>query len=613
MANIFADSAIGGGANNGATTDDAYQTAAALTLTYAGSNRVWIRRRSSFALGANMVLGASSAVPNAYTEFIAWPRPDRAFTGTWVQGERVVSGVAVLTPSLLAHAGRYAKNDTDGKFYLITAIAVKITFGSITQAFAKYETITDGTSGAIGKIMRWDGSGNVAWVVVQSGTFGTNAITGDGKVQEGVAKTAGAGTASAVATDGYVLLNDYIGTGEISGASTIQKDYYYDYAQANLVGVVDSGWTVKLGSGGWDDDPDTIPKVDGSTNAYYTQLNGDYQTVRNAHFDGGGGTGYGGLHMRDFGQIAHGCIITSQNNIVGISNITTCNGALEACIVVGMGPTNTSNHGIGFEGKMKLRDCAVYGCGGYGANMTIGDCEVHNCNFGVELDDTNYDWQSQNSRNNFRDCQFGGKNGVFRTSVADSPNPFASVGNHQRVLGEIVRKIHNGILTRVATGADPGTPPSSAAKIFKLMMNGNAGTIATVPEWDILCGEAFAQNLYLTAGSKTIRYYIQNNGFGNVNTSDAPNAAQFWFEVEGLFTRISDSLYLPSQNATYPWMPPRSTSSANPIPDRGNADDWDDYIEATVTIPVAGVYRVKFYARIFDADGVLYIDDVEVT
>ncbi len=607
MAHIWYDQNAAGAAS-GASTDDAYSADSSLAQTFAGSNHVWIRRATAYTLAATRAMASSSASQIARTQVMAWPRPSRAGTGNWVQGSRVIAEVGTIVPVFASHVARYIKNDADGKWYLITAIACKVVFSAVVTAPAKYEKLTC-SGGAVMKVMHYDAGTTTAWCVVASGTpAGTETVTGDGKVQEGAAKTAAAATIGSVDIDnGFVILSDYAGTAETGGATTIKADPLYDYAQT-LVGVVDATWTTKLTE--WNADADTMPIIDGSTNAYRLDVNGYYMRLQGVMGTGGGGSGYGSINIAGFGAIADGCIVICENNARAFNWSSGTNPSVINSVVVGTGnAAHTTNDGLRGDNMGLIRNCAFYGMGNYGINCFAGQ-RVEDCNFGVELDNGNYDVQTQSGITTGFDVQCGGKAGTIRSSTYDSTRASAGFHNWQRVLGANIKKVNNGYVQYATTGTDPGTPPSGGTLCTKVTLNESANY---VPADDINACLLMEWAVKLSAGANTIKLFLQNNGFGNINTSDVSGSQHFWFEVIGATQRVSDSVYKQVHDDIDPSVWPHSTSSANPIPDRGDADDWDDYLTCSVTMPADGVVLVRLFSRIYDADGIIYFDVPEVT
>lgn len=157
----------------------------------------------------------------------------------------------------------------------------------------------------------------------------------------------------------------------------------------------------------------------------------------------------------------------------------------------------------------------------------------------------------------------------------------------------------------MASGSDPGTPPSGSSIVLAFTRNEAANL---VPQWDLMASDLMEWQEFLSAGSRTIRMYIQNNSFGNINTVDTKENQDFWFEIITVGQYVSSAVYRLTYDNDDQASFKRSSSSANPIPDRGDADDWNDYLEVTLTMPVDAPAIIRLHSKIYDANGILYVD-----
>jgi hypothetical protein len=127
MADYFIDTTLASGSNNGTSTDNAWQnieTALEYNHFHAG-DYIWVRRVSSFAgATSNITINSGSDGTRLnWINFSCWPRIELTFTATFTNGSTTVSAVSGITADFEQHAGRRIKNNTNGKWYIITNIS----------------------------------------------------------------------------------------------------------------------------------------------------------------------------------------------------------------------------------------------------------------------------------------------------------------------------------------------------------------------------------------------------------------------------------------------------------------------------------------------------------
>ena len=123
MADKFLDEAAGG-ANNGGSGDDAWQTWAAAMAGASADDNVWVRRTTSTAQ-ADHLTPANSGTPSTPIRYIGWPRtaiPNTTITqAEFTNGSATVDNIVGITCARTQHQGRYI-TAPDGFQYLITQV-----------------------------------------------------------------------------------------------------------------------------------------------------------------------------------------------------------------------------------------------------------------------------------------------------------------------------------------------------------------------------------------------------------------------------------------------------------------------------------------------------------
>lgn len=127
-ANYFVDMNVGGGANDGTSTDDAWQsTKTALEYTtFSDGDIVWIKRDSVWDEGVEAT-NADITVQDDSVSFIGWPRASKSINCDWTNGSTTVDNVDSNDMDREQHQGRFITGP-DGFNYLITDITDANTF-----------------------------------------------------------------------------------------------------------------------------------------------------------------------------------------------------------------------------------------------------------------------------------------------------------------------------------------------------------------------------------------------------------------------------------------------------------------------------------------------------
>lgn len=132
-ANWFVDMNVGGGANNGTSTDDAWQsTKTAIEYgSFTSGDKVWVKRDSVWDEGVEgtdaNISPTDSGDPNALIYVIGWPRASKSINCDWVNGSTTVDNVDSNDMDREQHVGR-GITGPDGFRYIITYITDSNTF-----------------------------------------------------------------------------------------------------------------------------------------------------------------------------------------------------------------------------------------------------------------------------------------------------------------------------------------------------------------------------------------------------------------------------------------------------------------------------------------------------
>jgi hypothetical protein len=384
---------------------------------------------------------------------------------------------------------------------------------------------------------------------------------------------------------GFIIDREYSGTTS-TGTVIISQDEDYDLAQT----IDDSSWTIKKSN--WNTDTTTLPVIDFNDGAYQLVLNSDHwHSFRNIEFKDSSDTA-GIIRTTSCSTEFIGCLIkqSAQNTLIlALDTITT---VLKRCIVEGSG-SGSSQRGIDLNGTAKMKDSAVYNCGGVGIDLT-GRLFFENLNIGVEqanggndislyLDPTAYG----------RDLKLGGTNGYITTISADS-SALLYVENFQKILGNHRTYCASNYFEKLAL-PDGIANKKISDNVIKSNLLGSSP--AVVEEFKI---EILVHEIEADTSTKSYRYWIFNNAMGTLNSTTAK---------DNIFLKVE---YIAAYTNTTEYCITNSYSSQTSIANAANSDDWD-YLEVTgITPAVASKVRLTICASAYSKTGTIYIDPCPV-
>lgn len=581
------------GAGNGTSMADAYtnwETGLETSKSSTDTTFYLGRRTGDQTFSTSIIPVISSTWQSKPVIISGWPRNEKTGTGNFVQGSNVVSGVS-FTTDMRREGARLISCDADGYQYLITAVAVKIVLSATTTEFDRLHTVTGGTSGAVGKIMRWTTAGSdTMWVVVKPGTGpfqSSENITSDGS---------GDGTIGTVTEgDGYVLLNDYSGTTSVNGAFTIEKDPYYDRCQE----IVDAEKT------NWNADSDSLPLLTftGTTQFRASPYSTTLQCIS---FVGGGGSNSGNILMSSLCGLCQNVIdyTNSASGAYGIHFNALGVGTVKNTVVIGQGATSASCFKIE-NPLVNMINCSGYNSGQYGA-ILLSNVTMRNVALGYELNNTQDDISVQSGNCYGYNLRCGGGSSKVRTASYDSYNQHLYAENWDMVLGRHVHKLSNGwaYYINVDGGTDPVQRSGGGSTVIRLKQNESANYRGKNDE---VSQVIFERDIWVEAGTDTIIMYIQDSACGDINISDDVGNRTIWLEADYPAQYVNDSVYSIGQ-IDIQGFSHHSTSSTNPISNRASSSDWDSYVKLVCTVARAGNIKLRCKTAFYHATGTLFID-----
>lgn len=107
------------GSNDGSSPANAWTSAIAWISGISDGDKCWVRRTLDYDVGSGISLGGSGSLNNPRS-VIGWPRASFTGTGDFTKGSTSVTNVTSPTVSLRRYVGRWIKNTSNGKWYLIT-------------------------------------------------------------------------------------------------------------------------------------------------------------------------------------------------------------------------------------------------------------------------------------------------------------------------------------------------------------------------------------------------------------------------------------------------------------------------------------------------------------
>jgi len=579
--NWYVDTNVGGGGNDGTSTDDAWQDIKDAheynAFTAANTNKIWIKRDSSHTMAAD-IAPADDGFADKPILFIGWPRPAIPNTtiteGEFTNGSNVVDNVVGITIKRTSHEGRFI-TAPDGEQYLITAILYESGIDGMAggEEFTIGSKLTNTTQTKYGKIWGFtddtDTTGTIQYVRCPSSVFVendniTDADGGDAEID--------AGAESAV---GFLIDREYAGStvSGVSGKFQIEADEDYAEAQA----IDDSGFTIKLST--WSDDAVDLPYLDGDSAAFQILMSQDnYYGWKNLEF----------LNFAD----AAGCVNPNISKAVlfqgclirGTSNVTLTYtlrllGVFNRCIIVGSGAGASQYGAFNIDSVVIMKNCAVYNCGGNGIWTQSGVMFLDNVNVGIEIENLSDDFFIRYCDNfKFKDVMIGGSNGYFDFNTAALSRYEVNIENYQKVLGDHKTFFEGGEYISTAVS---GETPNKKLSDTILKITPNRDYYAHSEElwkYKIPLGEINAD-----AGSQTFKFWLYNDTGVTLNDGDA--TADICLQAD----------YVKSYEDASEYTMATATSAEHTIADAADADDWDSL---SITINPAVKSKVRLYLRI---------------
>lgn len=604
-ANVFIDGGLGTGSNDGTTTDNAYQSlATALATNKTAPNYYWIRRRNSISTASNITTAVTGGYESANTFYAIWPRDSLIGTGNFIQGQRVISNSSV-SANIPFHVTRHIYNTADSNRYMITAIAQKIIISTMTGTPARYDNVRGITSTATGKIMRYADGGTIdtVWIVARTGTF--QELERFTKATTAYAQDSASWKSTIDSVDidnGFVIDNLYSGSTSSGATWNIERDPLWDIART----IDDGAWTIKKTD--WDADPDSLITIT-FTSTGRLNFTGDWSTLQGFIITGGGGGSYGNILINGMGNALTHCINYQSTAGDGVQLSLAGNGGIYNCVFIGTGGSSSYDPIKSNNPLCKLTNVAVYGAPRYGINFAYGGF-VENVNSGIEIDNASNDLQLQVGIVKGTDLACGGRNGSLRSSTYDAYSERYDIENYNKIYGLNYSKIGNGALEQkpVSVSSDPVKRSGGSDYVVKFTQSEDARYAC---RRDVNAKVLYERNVYFStaSGSDTIRCYIQNNGYGNINAIDSVDTGIVWIEAYYPKQYINDTIYKIGKGNNCQVNNIRGTSSSNPIGNRSSSSDWSKYLQVILNVKKVGNIKIKVMsARAYSASGIIYID-----
>ncbi len=593
MANWYLDTGAGGD-TSGDTMINAFQDfKVALEFTgYSPGDILWVRRRSIYCgdTQAQNILPSADGTLKEPIRVIGWPRFGDTGVGSFFQGNNVVTNVDDITPVFDHHAGRYIKNVTNDRNYLITAIATRIGYdGGDSRIFADGDMIKNGDSDAYAKIHYVDGdsSSGDLWVVMQTGAF----ADGDSIHYHGTGDSSIWLVNGTPGDSGFIIDRKYAGDSEVDGAFEILEDE--DYTLGRTVYAGDS----ELGDS-WNLDGDSLARMDfGDTDYFLDFQNSSHWRLFNLNINDGN-NGQGTVRLNNPITFAmQGCILTKNNNGHILYVTSNSKVVIDRCIFKGSG-SGTSQRGVSAYSRAEtiIKNSSLYN---FGDNAVFALYQIipellymENVNLGVELPNNDSDVEGPFYGKNIL---FGGLNGDIKLT-ADYFNS-ASVENYNKIHGQHKTWYSvDNIVTKTTVLTGSGDPQKRAGGSDSLIaLDWAAGDVNEIPASDDpLKGiKLFKHEFWASSQlSKSYRYYIQADACSSGGDSELYLEASYIDEY-------GDSTYYHTTIVT----------SDEIVTLRGDTTDWSQYLEVTGIQPaINSIVGIACYVSFHDPDGTLYID-----
>ena len=572
-----------GAGNAWLTVKYALETAGVPGLV-AGDN-VWVRRTHNEIPGADIAC-AFDGTANSPISVIGWTRAEEgAGSGVWANGSTEINDVAGLEMDREKHTGRRVKQDTDGKWYLITYIPyiaqpvapIKLAFvdsnpDTITDTDARFvkQDIKAGDKIRITGSTTNDGTYTIAGVVA-----GTITLVGGDTLN---AENAIDGTKIQV-YDRFIIDREYAGTD--TGAFTIQKDDDFDSRAAAGIAA------------GWDGDADDLPVIDFNDGDFELLFSRSlFHVLKNLEIkDSADSDGIVSNYQSQSISIT-GCLLKQSlqdNPILVVRDMFIY---LERVIIEGSGAggTQVGLHGksVGFDSHLK--DCAIFNCGDHGIKEP-GFLLLENVNIGVEIANADDDIVLNKFGRKCigRDVKLGGNNGYILINEG-AIGFYASFENYGKILGDHKTWFPGGTSEKAATdggGTRPNQRAGGNANVIEITPN--IANYEFIPDWAITI---FSHEFEVDTTARTWRYYIQNDACGILA------ATNLWLKLEYIVQYDDTSEYVITE-----------VISDETVANRANNNDWTQYIEVpNITPATTSKVRIKCFVSKHSAAGHIYID-----
>lgn len=597
MTNYFVDSTTGDNGDNGTTMDLAWATVeyALESGGLSAGDYVWVRRIHSETPGSDIHPTYDGAADSPI-QVIGWPRA--AATGTAsVENGFPAFFSSNVTPDREKHQARRIKNDTDGKYYLITAIGYYVAYDGQATAFVDDETI-DNNNGFSGVVLACKDEGATGHVVFKPGYTGT--LADDDPLDSSGTKRADANGAGSIC---FIIDREYAGSDAAASNFTIQADDDWYNDMGTQFGFDDSGWTIKEAN--WDADADDMPKVDFNDEAFQFHFSLDvYYTIKNMELiDSADGAGVLYFFSINSSSLV-GCLLKQNAFSAPLISCGYSNLYLERVVIEGSG-SGVNQRGISYAGtvgSITLKDCAIYNMGDNGILIKAGNLILNNVNLGVELSngDDEIIYNGSGLIIKGQDVKLKGTNGYVSWSVP-IPQDRVSIGNFQKVLGNNVTYFPGGAVGEtggfknvdVGDANAPSTASSAGSTTDLIAIYPNVTGYEFIEDWAVKICE---WKIWAAAAAETYTVYIQNNMGETLNDTAAKD--NIWLRLR----------YIDKYDDTTEYHQTELFSTEIDILQRADQTDWDSLTIASHTPAVAGWAVLELFISEYAASGQIYVD-----
>lgn len=378
-----------------------------------------------------------------------------------------------------------------------------------------------------------------------------------------------------------------------SGAATVLADSYYGHAE--IAAIDDSSWTVKKAA--WDADAQYLPEMNFGDAAYGFTVNGTHIHVECLRFADSTDSNAIFYVNNGRGILVRGCHFTQNTTTNPAGRLVWIKGAVvERCVSIGNG-TGSSQDGF-FMDMATLVDCAAFRCGGYGLNVYNSFNRLFNVVLGVPGSssglgyyNSNDDIRSVRGIVSGRGVRLRGSYGDVDLSNAAGPDTAVRIEDYGHVTGAWKAWTPQGVLTKVDVVAGSGDPEARAggnSSVVEVQHDVPAASTALNGEATdhVFATPIFEHFLRLEAATaKTVRYYVQ------VEDAAGLASGELWLEVE----YVKNGLLVREE-------------FTGALSGRSGADDWTQYVEATVTASEACAGRFRVKSNYYSATDKVYID-----